>query len=162
TRLPGVQICEHYPLQAALLDKLTIIRSVDARHSNHEPNMVFQTANTAAEPRTNREAHLYPAIGSIIAKTRGANDPAMPPSVAFMKSRSHLAWGGYLGKSYDPFIANQAVSLPVYDLVGNDTGTISKSSLFQLPRGLTHERLGERRHLLKDFDRLRNELDASG
>jgi hypothetical protein len=162
TRLPGVQFCEHYPLQAALLNKLTIIRSVDASHSNHEPNMVFQTANTAAEPRTNREAHLYPAIGSVIAKLRGANDPTMPPYVAFMKSRSHLAWGGYLGKSYDPFLANQAVSLPVYDLVGKDTGTKSNGSLFQLPRGLTHERLLERRHLLQDFDRLRNELDASG
>jgi hypothetical protein len=162
TRLPGVHLCEHYPLQAALLDKLTIIRSVDARHSNHEPNMVFQTANTAAEPRTNRDAHLYPAIGSVIARTLGANDSTMPPYVAFMKSRSHLAWGGYLGKTYDPFIANQAVSLPVYDLVGNDTGRKSEGSLFQLPRGLTYERLHERRSLLKDFDRLRSDLDGSG
>jgi hypothetical protein len=25
-----------------------------------------------------------------------------------MRSRSHLAFGGWLGKQYDPFIANQA------------------------------------------------------
>src|SRR3954447_25313473 len=51
TRLPGVQLCEHLPKQAAMLDRFTIIRSVDARHSNHEPNKVFQTANLEAEPR---------------------------------------------------------------------------------------------------------------
>jgi hypothetical protein len=162
TRLPGVLFCEHYPLQAALLDKLTIIRSVDCRHSNHEPNMVMQTANLAAEPRENREAHLYPAFGSIIAKYRGPNHPSMPPYVAFMKSRSHLAWGGYLGKTYDPFIANQAVSLPVYDMVGKNTGAMSDARLFQFPAGLSHERIQERRSLLKDFDRLRNDMDASG
>src|SRR5262245_64889373 len=40
TRLPGVFICEHLPKQAAMLDKFTILRAVDARHSNHEPNTV--------------------------------------------------------------------------------------------------------------------------
>src|SRR5262249_5399299 len=45
SRLPGVSLCEHLPRQAAMLDQFTIIRSVDARHSNHEPNKVFQTAN---------------------------------------------------------------------------------------------------------------------
>src|SRR5262245_53497874 len=53
TKLPGVHLCEYYPKQAAMLDKFTLIRSVDCRESNHEPNMVMQTANLAAEPRTN-------------------------------------------------------------------------------------------------------------
>src|SRR5438876_919426 len=53
TRLPGTSICEHLPKQAAMLDKFTLIRSVDAQHSNHEPNRVFQTANLEAEPRLN-------------------------------------------------------------------------------------------------------------
>lgn len=51
TKLPGVFLCEHLPKQASMLDKFTIIRSVDARHSNHEPNMVFQTGNLEAAPR---------------------------------------------------------------------------------------------------------------
>src|SRR5438445_3240180 len=92
TRLPGVQICEHLPRQAAMLDKFTLIRSVDARHSNHEPNMVFQTGNLAAAPRVNPLGHLYPAIGSIVAKHHGANFPGMPAYATFMKSRSHLAF----------------------------------------------------------------------
>ena len=53
TKLPGVFLCEHLPKQAAMLDKFTIIRSVDAQKSNHEPNRVFQTGNSEAEPRLN-------------------------------------------------------------------------------------------------------------
>jgi hypothetical protein len=162
TKLPGVRVCEHLPKQAAMLDKFTLIRSVDAAHSNHEPNMVFQTGNLAAAPRVNPEGDKYPAIGSVVAKLRGPNHPAMPPYVAFMKSRSHLAFGGYLGKEYDPFLAGQATRLPVYDLVGNDTGQISGADMFNLPAGLSADRLYHRRALLKDFDRMRADLDQNG
>jgi hypothetical protein len=80
TRLPGVHLCEYLPKQAAMMDRFTLIRSIDCRESNHEPNMVMQTAQLAAEPRTNPKGHLYPAIGSIVAKLRGAQHPAMPPT----------------------------------------------------------------------------------
>src|SRR5436190_4394731 len=102
TKLPGVRICEHLPKQAAMLDRFTLIRSVDARYSNHEPNRVFQTGYLEAAPRVNRVGHLCPAIGSLVAKHHGANHPAMPPYVAFMRAPSHLAFAGYLGKRYDP------------------------------------------------------------
>ena len=63
----------------------------------------------------------------------GPNHPAMPPYVAFMKSRSHLAFGGYLGKQYDPFIANRAARLPVYTNVGVDTGRDDRGRLLPAP-----------------------------
>jgi hypothetical protein len=162
TRLPGVRICEYLPRQAAMLDRFTLIRSADATHSNHEPNTVFQTGNTEAAPRVNRNGRLYPAIGSIIARYRGANQPGMPAYTVFMRSRSHIAWGGYLGRTYDPFIANQAATLPVYTLVGQDTGQVSEASLFRMPDGIDFERIGERRTLLRSFDRLHSDLDTSG
>jgi hypothetical protein len=162
TRLPGVRICEHLPKQAALLDHFTIIRSVDARNSNHEPNRVFQTANLDAEPRVNRDGDKYPAIASLIAKLRGANHPAMPPYVAFMKAASHIGWGGWLGKQYDPFLANDAAPLPVYTDVGQDTGRVRGGNLFRLPRSLNADRIHCRRDLLRRFDRLRAGADADG
>jgi hypothetical protein len=162
TKLPGVLVCEHLPRLAAMLDRFTVIRSVDCRHSNHEPNTVMQTANLNAEPRTNPEARNYPAIASLVAKFRGANHPAAPANVAFMRSRSHLAFGGYLGKSYDPFLANEAAKLPVYDLVGNDTGQLSGGKLFELPADVPAERVGDRQALLRGFDRLRADVDRSG
>lgn len=162
TKLPGVAICEHLPKLAAMLHKFTIIRSVDARFSNHEPNRVFQTANLAAEPRLNGEGHLYPSIGSMVARCRGSGSAGIPRYLAFTTSKSHVGLGGYLGQKYDPFIANEAARLPVYTNVGEDTGRMTEANLFSLPEGLTLERLEDRRSLLKDLDRIRRDVDRSG
>lgn len=159
TKLPGVRLCEHLPRTAAWLDRVTLIRSVDPRLSNHEPNTVFQTGNPLAEARTNPEAPLYPAIGSIVAKHHGANQPGIPPYVTFMTSRSHLAFAGYLGKAHDPFVANACARLPVYDSVGKDTGQVSGADFFSLPNGLTHDRLDRRESLRSALDDLRRGLD---
>ncbi len=145
TRIPGVHICEYLPKQAAMLDQFTLIRSVDCRGSSHEPNMVMQAANRAAEPRVNAKGHLYPAIGSVVAKHHGPNDPGMPPYVVLnLKSRSHVAWGGWLGQQYDPF--NGAAA----------------TKLFELPAGLTMERIQSRRTLSQQMDGLRASIDSSG
>jgi hypothetical protein len=145
TRLPGTAICEYLPKQAAMLDQFTLIRSVDCRFSNHEPNMVMQTANRANEPRTNPKARFYPSFGSIVAKHHGANHPGMPPYVVLnLKSRSHVAWGGYLGSQYDPFDGSAA------------------QRLFALPGSLSMDRLQSRQHLLGQLDQIRREVDDSG
>lgn len=162
TKIPGIVLCEHLPRQAAMMDRFTIIRSVDARKSNHEPNKVFQTGNRDAAPRVNTRGERYPAIGSIVARFSPHRSATVPPYVSFTKSRTHIAGGGYLGKAYDPFDGNQAARLPVYDLVGNDTGKISGASLFQLPPGLTSERIASRHRLLKQLDSIRRSLDLSG
>ena len=162
TAQPGVIICEHLPKQAAMLDKFTVIRSVEPRKSSHVPHMVFQTGNREAAPRTNPKGHLYPAIGSVVAKMHGPNHPSMPPYAAFMRSRSHLAFAGYLGKQYDPFIANHATRLPVYTKVGVDTGRVSGADLLRIPTGLNANRLTTRQSLVQQFDRLRKDLDQSG
>lgn len=162
TKLPGVRVCEHLPKLAGILDKCTIIRSVDCRGSNHEPNTVMTTGNILAEARTNPEARLYPAIGSLVGKFHGSNDPASPAYAAFFKSRTHMAFAGRLGREFDPFPANEACKLPVYDLVGKDSGKLSKGDLFDLTAGLTPDRLGHRRGLLARFDRLRADIDSSG
>jgi hypothetical protein len=162
TRLPGVRLCEHLPKQAAMLDRFTVIRSVDCRFSNHEPNTVMQTAVLDAEPRVNPSAVMYPSFGSVVAKWHGPNHPAMPPYVAFMKSRSHLAFGGWLGARYDPFIADRATRLPIYTNVGVDTGRTTGADFFQLPAGLDAARLDRRRTLLGRLDALRAGLDGPG
>lgn len=145
TALPGIRFCEFLPKQAAMMDRLTVIRSVDARHSNHEPNQVMQTANLAAEPRINPEAPLYPALASVIARHRGTSDGGLPPYVVLnMKDKSHIAWGGYLGQQHDPFVAANV------------------ARLFQLPHGLDFEVLRERQRLREQFDTIERTLDVTG
>ena len=114
-----------------------------------------RAADQSRRPRcTRRSARSSPS-------TTGRISPAMPPYVAFLTSRSHVAFAGYLGKRYDPFIANRAARLPIYTNVGVDTGRTTGADFFQLPAGLTHERLQDRRALLADLDRLRGEIDRS-
>ncbi|HZW29907.1 MAG TPA: DUF1501 domain-containing protein [Isosphaeraceae bacterium] len=161
TKLPGVFICEHLPKMAAMLDRFTILRSVDARHSNHEPNMVFQTGHLDAAPRINPRGGMCPAIGSVVAKWHGSNQPSMPPYVVFQVSRTHVARGGDLGQQYDPFIANRAAKLPIYTNVGVATGRHTEGDFFRLAGGLSHDRLFDRRRLLQDLDRLRTRIDHS-
>ncbi|MEC9093550.1 MAG: DUF1501 domain-containing protein [Planctomycetota bacterium] len=155
TKVNGVQICELLPKQAAMLDQFSILRSVDARKSNHEPNMVFQTGHRGAAPRVNPRGETYPAIGSIVAKHHGANQPGGLPYVAFQRSKSHVAYSGYLGKQFDPFIAERACKLPVYDLVGKDTGKISTAEMFRTAPGVSIQRLAGRRNLLNQLDQAR-------
>lgn len=161
TAVPGIQICEHLPKQAAMMEDFTIIRSVDCSKSSHQPNQVMQTGHREAAPRTNPKGDRYPAIGSIVAKHRGANVPGMPPYVVFQKHESHVAWGGWLGKEYDPFDGNKAAILPKLDLVGKPLGGTSGASLFEMPAGLTHDRLMNRRELIQDLDDLQRGLDQS-
>jgi len=109
TKLPGVQICEFLPKYAAMADKFTIIRSVDCRNSNHEPNMVMQTANLANEPRVNKEAEKFPALASIIAKHHEQESRALPPYVVLnMKSTSHVAWAGISARRMTRFSATMS------------------------------------------------------
>ena len=79
-----------------------------------------------------------------------------------MRSRSHLAFAGYLGRRYDPFLANQAAALPIYNEVGIDSGQVSNPQLFRFAGGIDQSRIQDRRSLLRSFDQLRNELDATG
>lgn len=144
TMIPGISVCEYYPKQAAMMDQMTIIRSVDCKFSNHEPTHVMQTANREADPRTNREGANYPAIASIVGKMHGANDHRLPPYVVLnMKSRSHVAWGGYLGKQHDPFLG------------GNDQA-------FRLPANITESALLDRQRLRRELDRMKGSIDSSG
>ncbi len=161
TAIPGEWICEHLPKQAAMLDRFTLIRSVDCRKSNHEPNMVMQTGHRDAEPRINPKGDRFPSFGSVIARYRGANHPSVPPYVAFEKYRSHIGYAGYLGHRYDPFIAGPAAKLPVYDDVGRDTGNMTSGEMLQFSPTLSFERMVQRKTLLHDFDTLRRRVDAS-
>ena len=143
TRLPGVRFCEHLPRQAAIADKLTVIRSVDCSSSNHT-QITMQAGNPLAR-RTDdgRDGAGYPSMGAIAAKFRRANDSSMPAFVGLADSWKADVWGaGQLGAAFEPLKGSE--------LAGR----------FELPRGVDIDRLGDREALRKRFDRLSTELDS--
>jgi len=144
TSVSGVRVCEHLPLTARLMDRLTIIRSIDCTASNHTP-ITLQAGNALAR-RTDdgRDGDGWPSMGSITAKFRGANVPGMPPYVALADSLVADVWAaGHMGGRYAPV---------------DGKGLADRLALHS---GLTVERLHDRRGLTLGLDRLRRHLDSS-
>jgi len=144
TRVPGIQVCEHLPLHAKIMDQLSIIRSVDCTASNHTP-ITLQAGNAQAR-RTDdgNDGAGYPSMGSVAAKLRGPNDPAMPPFVALADSLKADVWGaGHLGPEYEPIQGK--------DLRGR----------LAMPQGLDVARLQDRQELRRQFERLARGLDRA-
>ncbi len=108
TAVPGIRVCEHLPLQARIMDKLSIIRSVDCSASNHTP-ITMQAGNALAR-RTDdgNDGGGYPSMGSVAAKFRGPNDPAMPAFVGLADSWKADVWGaGHMGGPFEPLKGNE-------------------------------------------------------
>ena len=85
------------------MDKLTVIRSMDCSASNHTP-ITMQAGNPLAR-RTDdgKDGGGYPSMGSIAAKFRGPNDPALPAFVGLADSWKADVWGaGHMGGAYEP------------------------------------------------------------
>src|SRR2546421_3008992 len=49
TKIPGVRISEHFPLQATLMDRLALVRSVDCRASTDHFPAPMQAGNLLAQ-----------------------------------------------------------------------------------------------------------------
>lgn len=141
TKIPDARFSEHLPLQASIADKLSIIRSVDCRASNHTP-ITMQAGNPLAR-RTNdgRDGGGYPSMGSVAAKFRGANHSAMPPFVGLAPSWRADVWeAGDMGPDYAPVKGNE--------LAGK----------FAMPTGVAVPRLQDRDRLRSQLDRLDRQL----
>jgi hypothetical protein len=142
TSVPGVRFCEHLPLQARLMHKLTVLRAVDCSASDHTP-ITMQSGNALAR-RTNdgRDGGGYPSLGAVAARFRGSNNPPMPAFVGLAPSWRADVWGaGHMGHAYEPI---NGLELP---------GRLS------LPAGLSVPRLQDRAELRRQFDQLRSALD---
>ncbi len=138
TNVPGVQICELFPRQARMWDKLACIRSIVAA-GEHSDSQVM----TGYPEAVNRTAH-HPSFGAVVSKLRGsAND--IPPYVSLRGMSRYGTDPGYLGVAHRPFTPNGP---GFQDLL--------------LPRGVDAARVDDRKDLLTTFDDIRRDIDASG
>ncbi len=68
TKLPGVQLSEHFPLQASIADKLSFLLSVDCKDSNHTPITMKAGNPLARRTDDGKDGGGYPSMGSVVAK----------------------------------------------------------------------------------------------
>ena len=136
TNVPGVQICEHMPMQARMMDKLAVLRSVVAVDEHSDCNLM-----TGYPENVNRIAG-HPSFGSVLSKLQG--DSEVPPFVS-LRGMSTGTQPGYLGVAHRPFTPD---------------GPAQQN--LKLVNGVLPDRLGERKSLLAGFDTARRDIDATG
>ena len=138
TNVPGVQICEHFPLQARMWDKFAVIRSVIGGDEHSDSH-----TNTGYYERENRVAH-HPALGAVVSKLRSTQTGDIPPYVS-LRGMTPGTEPGFLGVSHRPF---------------SPDGPGLRN--LQLPGGVTAAQADSRKDLLVAFDHARRDVDASG
>jgi len=146
TKVPGVRVCEHLPLQASIMDRLALVRSVDCRSSTDHFPAPMQAGNPLAQ-RSQVDPHIgtHPSMGSVAARFRGPNNPAMPAFAGLADPQLFFAdvlGSSPMGGAYEAVNAG--------DLAGRLT----------LPRGVGVARAEDRAELCRQFDRLRRDLDV--
>ena len=148
TNVPGIDIGEHLPLQAAMFDKFSVVRS--AFHTNAGHGMGSQWMLTGYQPTIEVNDNIYPSCGSIVAALRGPNEPGMP-AYCNVPNRLDLGKAAYLGASYNPFSP---------DSNPNDQNFQVRN--MKLPGNLSLNRLERRQQLLGQVDTIRRDIDTKG
>jgi hypothetical protein len=152
TSVPGVIFSELMVRQAAVMDRLSIVRSVHHQSNSHDPSShLSQTGYYKRGPKGGRSAaDTMPCFGSVIARVRGSNAAGLPAYVA-VPNMMRNGQASYLGKSYNPFETVNDPSKPDF-----------KVQNLSLVGGLTGGRLDDRRGLLSSLNRQRRLLDLEG
>ncbi len=145
TNVPGIQICEHMPRLASIMDKCAPLRSVHGSPNGSHDSFICYTGRTTQ----NQPPGGWPAIGPVISRLKGPTNRAVPPFIGLAPNAGHPPYGspghpGFLGIGHSAF----RPSGPARDDM-------------QL-HGITLDRLDDRKRLLAGFDRFRRDVDSTG
>lgn len=145
TAVPGIQICEHLPRLASIMDKLVPIRTVVGSPNGDHDSFICYTGRTVQR----QPAGGWPAVGAMVSKLLGPKMPGMPPFVGLSPRAGHPPYGspglpGFLGAAHGAFRPNAE---------GQGDLTLN---------GINAERLADRRQILSQMDRIRRDIDATG
>jgi hypothetical protein len=144
TTVPGIEICEHLPRLAKLMDRLVIIRSLVGSEGRHA---AFQCLT--GWPVTQQPAGGWPSLGSVVSKLQGSLRLGTPPFVSLTPKMKGSGWAdpgqaGFVGQAHAPFTPNAD----------------GRANL--LLNGITLDNLADRKTLVAQLDRLQREADATG
>lgn len=157
TSAPGVRICDKLPKMAAVMNEVTLVRTVYHTMKNHNSASYYALTGHAPpldDIRLRDTLDLFPAYGSVVDKLAPVSG-GMPTFVAYpyvirdgeITPGQHAS---FLGKAHDPLLVT---SDP------NESG-FSLPEL-SLPSGLTAERLQDRRQIQQLVNQQTRMLDYS-
>ncbi|MCR4316145.1 MAG: DUF1501 domain-containing protein [Planctomycetes bacterium] len=115
TSADGVQISETLPNVAKVMDRLTIVRSIDSGEGNHSRGRTLLHTAYAPEPTA-----VHPGLGSMVSHELGEADFPLPN---FVSIGGPATPAGFLGKAHAPFVVQDPgkppANLVVYTSQGN-------------------------------------------
>ena len=104
TRVPGVTICEHLPMLAAMADRLAIVRGMTSKEGNHQRAKYLLHTGYAPNPTVQ-----HPSLGAWISKRLGEPSSGLP---AFVSLNRPSHGGGLFGVQHGPFVVGAGGELP--------------------------------------------------
>jgi hypothetical protein len=137
TNVAGIQVSTLLPQLAKVADKYTIVRSMTHGNNAHE------TAAYIMQTGTMPTAELvYPAMGAIVALKKEYQGN-LPPYITLTNPLGRFSEAGFLGNDFKTFAPGGDPNNPNFRVQG-----------LALPRGITEQRLAERRSLLQSIETL--------
>jgi uncharacterized protein (DUF1501 family) len=144
TNVPGIEICEHMPRLARMMDKVAIIRSLYGSLDQHASDICL--SGYSIGPKGRQDNH--PSLGAALSRLQGPVERAVPPFVGLTTKTGHAP---YSNPGYPGFLG------PAHAPVQPDGEGMANMRL----SGVTLDTLRNRRQLLDSFDRFRREADAN-
>ncbi len=151
TNVPGLDICEHFPLQAKIADKFSIVRSLHHNMSSHSDGGITVLTGKAplvADPTSQSKSH-HPDFGSVASKALGPGPNVMPPYVA-IPQKPYMTRPAYLGLHHGAFE------------IGDPNAKGFRAPHAGIATGKDGKRLGDRKTLIDQLDRIRHAGDLRG
>lgn len=142
TNVPGIEICEHMPLLAKMMDKFAIIRSLYGCPDQHASDQCLSGYPIGSKGRQDN----HPSLGSVVSKLQGPVDPAVPPFVGLTIKTRHdpycnPGFPGFLQMPHAPFQPD-----------GEGMANMRLN-------GISLDQLRNRQALLSSFDQFRRHVD---
>lgn len=161
TKVPGISISETLPLHAEVADKMAFIRSVSHGTGDHFAGAHYMLTGRFGSTSVQLR-QKYPSVGSYISKLHGANQPGFPAYVGLPAAQSVFLFPGYqgaayLGGAYNPFDVNVEEKY----LHFTNNVQIKAPKALQRSEGIDDARLGDRRDLLYQLDRIERKADRN-
>ena len=143
TAIPGYQCCELMPKLAGMMDRLTVVRSLDTGITAHAP-----AADLVSTGRTKEPSLVYPEIGVILARELARPHSNLPGYISIFRSTEgrRRPSTGFYGGHYAPVLLEEGI----------------RPRNIDVPDGLSSDQYNEREKLRRLFSEKFAERRAGG
>jgi hypothetical protein len=177
TQLPGVRFATYFPKLAELADRLTVVRSFQTNHAEH--NGAHKQLLTADLTVQDGKPIKQPGLGAVYARIAGSVSPGgmpnhalIPPTTRHTKEKAGFA-GAYdsvvegsqpawLGSAYAPFETKVEMAEGKPRSKKKKDDDVPNPLLDNLEPRFTDMQIDGRLGLLRQLDRLNRRIDAAG